>query len=277
MNLIKNKEEIKAIREGGKILASILDKLSALVKPGVNTADLEALMLDLVDQAGGRPAFKDYPMGGGILFPSAICASINDEVVHGSAIPGRILKAGDIIDLDIGMEWPIRQDIRDKYNLVTNPHSELGGFYTDMCRTLPVGAISSEAKRLIRVTKECLNIGIKVAKAGATLNDIGTAIQKHAEAAGYGVVRDLVGHGVGYKAHEEPDVYHYAINPNSPDNLVLQEGMVICIEPMINQGSHRVKIADNGYAIITADASLSAHFEHTLAITKNGADILTAK
>lgn len=275
MNYIKTPEEINAIRAGGKILATILKTLISQVKPGVNTADLEEIMLKMVAEAGGRPSFKDYPMGGGIFFPSAICASINEEVVHGSALPGRILKSGDIIDIDIGMEWPVKPEIRSELKLPLNPHSDLGGFYTDMCQTLAVGKISKEAKQLLAVTKQCLNIGIEQVKPGNRLSDIGAAIEKYAQSFGYGVVRDLVGHGVGYQAHEAPDVYHYAIDRGSSSDLVLKEGMVICIEPMINMGTHKVKMAKNGYAIITADGSLSAHFEHTLAIGSKGADILT--
>lgn len=276
MYYIKNRAEIKAIRAGAKILANILDTLSKAIAPGVNTADLEDIMIKMVAEAGGRPAFKNYPMGGGIFFPSAICASINDEVVHGSSLPGRVLKEGDIIDLDIGMEWPVKADVREKLGLTVNTHSKLGGFYTDTCRTLGVGRISEEAQQLLDVTKKCLDLGIAVVREGATLNDIGTVIQNYAESFSYGVVRDLVGHGVGYQAHEEPDIYHYAINPRSADNIMLQEGMIICIEPMINMGTHRVKTAKNGYAVLTADRSLSAHFEHTILVEKNGADVLTS-
>jgi methionyl aminopeptidase len=275
MVYIKTKEEIEAIRAGGRILARILKDLSVAVQPGVNTADLEKMMIAAVEAAGGRPAFKDYPMGGGIFFPSAICASINEEVVHGASIPGRVLLEGDIIDLDIGMEWPVKADLRKKLSLPTNPHSPAGGYYTDMCATVPVGRISKEAKKLLAVTQECLIAGIKKVKPGACINDIGSTVQKIAEWAGYGVVRDLVGHGVGYQAHEDPEVYHYAINPNSPANLELKPGMVICIEPMINAGTHRVKVADNGFTIISADNSLSAHFEHTIAVTEDGYEILT--
>ncbi len=276
MYYIKSKAEIEAIRAGAKILAKILDTLAKAVAPGVNTADLEDIMLKMVSEAGGRPAFKNYPMGARIFFPSAICASINDEVVHGSSVPGRILKEGDIIDLDIGMEWPIKADMRKDLGLATNPHSKLGGFYTDTCRTVAVGKISKEAQQLLDVTKKCLDLGIDVVREGTTLNDIGTVIQKYAESFSYGVVRDLVGHGVGYQAHEEPDIYHYAINPRSSANIELQAGMVICIEPMINMGTHRVKTAKNGYAVLTADGSLSAHFEHTILVEKNGFDILTS-
>lgn len=277
MYYLKTKEEVEAIRAGGKILAKILDTLAEAVAPGVNTADLEAIMLKMLDEAGGRAAFKDFHMGGKIYFPSAICASINNEVVHGSSLPGRILKEGDIIDLDIGMEWPIKPEMRAKLGLPSNPHSALGGFYTDMCKTVPVGQISPEAEQLLTVTKKCLDLAIAKLRPGISLNEIGTLIQDYAESFGYGVVRDLVGHGVGYMTHEEPDIYHFAIDPKSPDNIILQEGMVICIEPMINMGTHKVKVAKNGYAIITADASLSAHFEHTILVAKNGADILTLR
>lgn len=275
MIYIKTQEEIAAIRAGGRILAGILKKLKSAVKPGVNTADLETMMLAMVAAAGGRPAFKDYPMGGGVFFPSAICASINDEVVHGAAIPGRILQAGDIVDLDIGMEWPVKPEIREQLNLPINPHSPDGGFYTDMCATVPVGEISREAKRLLKVTRECLDAGIKKVRSGARLNDIGGIVQSIAEMAGYGVVRDLVGHGVGYQAHEDPEVYHYRISERSSANIELKEGMVICIEPMINAGTYKVDVADNGFTIVSADKSLSAHFEHTIAVTKDGYEILT--
>lgn len=275
MVYIKTAAEIEAIRAGGRILAKILKTLAAAVKPGVSTADLEATMLTMVAEAGGRPAFKDYPMGGGIFFPSAICASINEEVVHGAAIPGRILHEGDIIDLDIGMEWPVRPELRKSLGLPLNSHSAGGGFYTDMCTTVAVGQISPAAQKLLQVTQECLQAAIKRVRPGAYLNDIGGTVQKIAEAAGYGVVRDLVGHGVGYQAHEDPEVYHYLINPRSGANLELKAGMVICIEPMINAGTHRVDVADNGYTIISADRSLSAHFEHTIAVTPTGYQILT--
>lgn len=275
MIYIKTQEEIETIRKGGKILANILRTLKEAVKPGVNTADLEDIMLNMVKEAGGRPAFKDYPMGDGVFFPSAICASINDEVVHGAAVPGRILKEGDIIDLDIGMEWPVKPALRKELGLPTNPHSPAGGFYTDMCTTVAVGKISAEAKKLLEVTKECLDASIKKVRPGARLNDIGGTIQKIAEGAGYGVVRDLVGHGVGYQAHEDPEVFHYLINERSSANIELKEGMVICIEPMINAGTAEVKVADDNFTILSADNSLSAHFEHSIAVTKDGYDVLT--
>ncbi|MGE5426127.1 MAG: type I methionyl aminopeptidase [Bacillota bacterium] len=277
MVYIKSKEEISAIRAGGKILARILRRLIGEVRPGKDTAELEAVLVQLITEAGGRPSFKDYPMGDGVYFPSALCASINEEVVHGAAIPGRILEEGDVIDLDIGMEWPVLPELRQELGLPSNLNSPAGGFYTDMCATVAVGEVSAEAKKLIEVTRRCLEEGIKKVRPGARLNDIGEAVQKIAEGAGYGVVRDMVGHGVGYYAHEDPDVFHYRINPRSSANVMLEPGMVICIEPMINAGTHRITVADNGYTILSADHSLSAHFEHTIAVTDNGHKVLTVE
>lgn len=276
MVYFKTAAEIKVIREGGRILATILQALIKETKPGVSTASLEDLANRLIAAAGGQPAFKNYPMGGGIFFPSTVCISINDEVVHGSALPARIIKSGDIVDLDIGMEWPATLELRQKIGAPTNPHSKHGGYFTDMCATVGAGKISHEAKKLLSVTRECLQAGINQVKPGNTLNDIGRAIFSIADLHGYGVVRDLVGHGVGYLAHEEPDVCNFPIKDNSPDNLVLKPGMVIAIEPMINLGDWRVKVAKNGYTILSADASLSAHFEHTVAVTEDGFEILTA-
>jgi len=275
MVYIKNPEEIRIIREGGRILSRILQEMIHEVKPGVSTLALENILVKRIAEAGGRPAFKDYDMGDDILFPSALCASINDEVVHGTAIPGRLLKSGDIIDLDIGMEWPVDTRVRKQVKAPINKFSDGGGFYTDMCVTVAVGKVSTEAKKLLKVTRECLEAGIAQAKPGNTLNDIGKTVQFIAETHGYGVVRDLVGHGVGYQAHEDPNVFNYAIPQKSSENIVLEVGMVIAIEPMINAGTWKVKTAKNNFTVLTADNSLSAHFEHTVAITENGPEILT--
>lgn len=275
MIYIKTTEEIRAIKEGGKRLAAILKRLLSEVKPGVDTGYLEDMANELIAQAGGRSAFKNYPMGGGIFFPSTLCVSLNDEVVHGAAYPIRILKSGDIVDLDIGMEWPTKPELRAQYKLPLNSHSKNGGFFTDMCATIGVGKISADAKKLLKVSQQCLELALKAAKPGKKINDIARAVSGLAEKHGYGVVRDLVGHGVGYFAHEEPDVFNFEISERSPENVTLRPGMVIAIEPMINGGDWRVKIADNNYTVLTADASLSAHFEHTLVITEKGCDILT--
>ena len=275
MIYLKNEEEVRAIREGGKILAAILKKIAAQVRPGASSLALEKIALEEIELAGGIPSFKDYPMGGGIYFPSALCVSLNDEVVHGAALPERILKAGDIVDLDIGMEWPANDKLREELNLPINPHSKTGGFFTDTCVTLPVGAISPELKKLLRISRECLEAGIKMARPGNRMNDIARAIETLAELNGYGVVRDLVGHGLGYFAHEEPDVFNFTVSEKSRENILLEKGMVIAIEPMINLGDYRVKTGKNGYTIISRDGSPSAHFEHTIYIGENGPEILT--
>ena len=196
--------------------------------------------------------------------------------MHGTATPGRILQSGDIVDIDLGMEWPIKEEIRTQFNLPKNPYSEQGGFFTDMSATFAVGKISGEAKKLLQVTRECLEIGLKAIKPGLRMSALGKIIQDHAERHGYGVVRDLVGHGVGYFAHEEPEVFHYEIPVHDPANIPLQVGMVIAVEPMINAGTWRVKVdPENKMTIKTTDGSLSAHFEHTVVVTENGCDILT--
>jgi methionyl aminopeptidase len=275
MVYIKSQEEIRIIKEGGGRLAKILKQLLNEVKPGVRTGHLENLANKLIEESGGRPAFKNYPLGDNLFFPSTLCISINNEVVHGSALPDRLIKSGDIVDLDIGMEWPVRPELRKKFKAPLNPYSASGGFFTDMCATVGAGKISTDAKKLIKVSRECLNLALKEVKAGKTVNDLARAIQGHAESHGYGVVRDLVGHGVGYFAHEGPDIFNFEIRENSPDNIVLKAGMVIAIEPMINEGDWRIKVAKNGFTILTADDSLSAHFEHTVAVTEKGCEILT--
>ena len=275
MVYIKTKDEIRIIKEGGKRLSAILARLVKEVKPGASTAMIEEIFDKMVRECGGRPAFKNYPMGGGIFFPSGVCLSINNEVVHGAALPDRTIKEGDIVDLDIGMEWPLTADLREKFKAPINKHSKNGGFFTDMCTTVPAGNISKEVKKLLQVSKECLDRALKVVKPGNTINDIARAVQYYAEDHGYGVVRDLVGHGVGYFAHEQPDVFNFEIEEDARENIVLEPGMVIAIEPMINAGDWRVKVARNGYTIITADRSLSAHFEHTVAVTGHGCEVLT--
>ena len=252
----KTPEEIVILRQGGRILGGILKKLGQEAKAGVSSAYLEDLACKMITDAGGEPAFKNYDMGDGLRFPSALCVSINSEVVHGPALPSRIFKAGDIVSLDIGMKW--------KY------------LYTDTAITVPVGKVSAEAKKLMKITREALYAGIKQARVDNTLNDIGKAIYDHASKKhGYGIVEDLVGHGVGYQAHEDPNVPNYEIGDDAPDNLVLEEGLVIAIEPMVNMGTWRVKILSNKYTFATKDDALSARFEHSVAITKDGPIILT--
>ncbi len=274
----KTQEEIEVMRQGGKILATILDKICRTVKPGISTSFLENLALDLIKKNNGRPAFKNYDMGDNIYFPSALCVSINNEVVHGASLPNRVLKSGDIVGLDIGLEWPIQtKEEAQLHNRPFNSHSEGGGFYTDTCKTIPVGKISPQAKKLLRIAQEALEIALNRAVAGVTLAEIGRSVENFVKKHKFGVVRDLVGHGVGYLAHEAPHVFNYEIDEDDIDNVVLQPGMVIAIEPMINQGRFNVKLDKNGYTFVTSDGSLSAHFEHSVAILEKGNLILTKK
>ncbi len=275
MVYIKSPEEIRAIILGGKILARIREEILAMVKPGANTEDIERLAEQRIIEAGGGSAFKNYPLPGGIFFPSVVCASLNDEVVHGSTLPNRIIQSGDIVDLDIGMEWPIRDDLRKKHNLPFNKHSKLGGFFTDTCKTVGAGKISKEAKILLKAASLSLQEGIKVVRPGLYLAELGETIEKVALKYNLGVVKDYVGHGVGYYAHEAPDIFNYKIDFKLKENLCLKEGMVIAIEPMFNLGSEDIDFSDNGYTVKTYDGSLSAHFEHTVIVSKNSYIIAT--
>ncbi len=263
MNIIyKTKQEIETIRQGGIILSNILDKTLKQVKPGITTEYLENMATSLIEQAGGRPSFKGYRESlNERPFPTTLCASIDNEVVHAPAIPARTLRQGQIITLDIGMEWPYKKGA--------------SGLYTDMAKTVGVGEISKEAEKLIKATKKCLDLAIEQVKPGNHLSDIGRAIQTYAQANGYGVVRDLGGHGVGKKVHEDPIILNYVPNGNF-NNVELRSGMVIAIEPMITAGDWRVvEDINDGWTIKTADNSLAAHFEHTIAVTKNGHKVLT--
>ncbi|MEK7061845.1 MAG: type I methionyl aminopeptidase [Patescibacteria group bacterium] len=246
MITIKTPEEIKIIAEGGKILATVLAEVEKLVKPGITTIELDRASEALILKHGARPAFKGYEG-----FPYSLCASINEEIVHG--LPSeRILKEGDIIGLDLGVLYK--------------------GYNTDMAVTVPVGNISFEAKRLIMVTKKALKRGIKKVRSGVTVGDIGNTIQRYIEDQGLGVVRDLCGHGIGKDLHEDPKIPNYGTRHKGE---VLKEGMVICLEPMVTIGDWHIKKAKDGYGYASRDGSLSAHFEHTMAVTKDGVRVLT--
>jgi methionyl aminopeptidase len=251
------------MRAGGKILARILKKLSQAVEPGITTGDLEEMANKLIAAAGGRPSFRGYKSTiRAKAFPTALCTSINSEVVHAPALPARELKEGDIIGIDIGMEYPYSE--------------KASGYYTDMAVTVPVGKVSPLAEKIINVTKKALKLAIKQVKPGNTLNDIGRAVQEYVEGQGFFVVRDLVGHGVGTAVHEDPQVPNYEITGQQLENVVLKPGMTIAIEPMVNVGTWRVNSLSDGFTIVTADGKLSAHFEHTVAVIKNGYEVITA-
>ncbi len=265
---IKTKEEIALIREGGARLAAILRELVAEVSPGVSTAELDAHAERLILSCGGAPAFKGYRIReASVAYPASICISVNDEVVH--AIPHRdkILKSGDVTSIDIGMRWPAdgKQEARSK-------KQGSGGLFTDMAVTIGVGKISAEAARLIRATREALDIGIAAAVPSARVGDIGYAIQQHLQHHHLGIIRDLAGHGTGYKLHEEPLISNYG---KRGSGVELKEGMVIAIEPMATLGGEGIILDDDEWTFRTSDSSLAAHFEHTIVVTKDGSEVLT--
>lgn len=247
MPLQKSSEQIEKMRVGGRIIARTLRACQESIVPGkTTTQQLNDLAERLIREAGGRPSFLGYRD-----YPAATCISVNDVVIHG--IPNSIpLQEGDIVDLDFGVE-------KD-------------GWYADGAWTYPVGTISREAERLLSVTKEALMQGIAKARVGNRVGDIASTIQKYCERNGYGVVRELVGHGIGQGVHEEPNVPNFG---KAGTGERLREGMTICIEPMINLGTAKVVTLDDKWTVKTLDGKISAHFEHTIAITKNGPDILT--
>jgi len=280
MVYIKTKEEIAAMREGGKILARILHNLAKEIKPGITTGFLEGLAFKWITEAGGKPAFKGYKQAAGAKgFPTSICASINDEVVHAPALPSRGLTEGDLLSIDIGMEYPIAKDEAEKNGGgkpgPRNKYSKGGGFITDMALTAGVGKIGEEQKKLMEVTRQALELGIGQVKPGNKLSDIGRAVESHVSRHGFSVVRQLVGHGVGYEVHEDPQIPNFVPQEKGFKDIVLKTGMVIAIEPMVNAGHFEVEGEKDGFTIYTKDGSLSAHFEHTVAVTEKGYEILT--
>jgi len=250
MSLIKTRAQIDLMKESGRIVARTLRLCSESIVPGkTSPKDLDALAHRLIIEEGGIPSFLGYRD-----YPAATCISVNNVVVHGipTAVP---LEEGDIISLDFGV--------------VKN------GWHADGAWTYPVGTVSAEANRLMNVTRESLLQGVAKARAGNRIGDIGAAVQRYVEPRGYGVVRDLVGHGIGQKLHEEPSNIPMYGKPGKGD--LIREGMTMCIEPMINQGTYRVNFLDDKWTVVTADGKLSAHYEHTIAITRDGAEILTAE
>jgi methionyl aminopeptidase len=251
MVTIKTEEEIALIRESSKIVADVLRLLEKQIYPGVATKDLDSLAEDFIRSSGGVPAFKGYGSDRNNLYPASICVSIDNEVVHG--IPGnRVLKEGEIVSLDVG--------------------AVKKGFYGDGAWTFPVGKVSEGKARLMRITQESLAKGIEQAVDGNYLHDISHAVQHHVEAAGFSIVRDLVGHGIGTELHEDPPVPNYG---KAKTGLKLKEGMTLAIEPMVNFGAYDVRTARDGWTIVTADNKPSAHFEHTVVVRKSKAEILT--
>ncbi len=253
MITIKTPEEIKILRDGGKILASILLSVADRAKPGVATIKLDEYAEFLIKKAGGEPSFKNYKTRDDKYpFPASLCVSINDEVVHGIPSLDKILKEGDIASFDLGMKYK--------------------NLYTDAAITIGVGKISAESRKLLDITKSALDKGIKASRENATTGDIGFAIQPYVEKNGFNVVKKLVGHGVGHAVHEDPEIPNWG---KKCAGFELAKGMVFAIEPMVAMGNSDVYLDKNNWTWKTKDGSLAAHFEHTVAVTKNGAKVLT--
>jgi methionyl aminopeptidase len=247
---IKTPEEIEIMAEGGRILAEIMRELKSRVEPGITTLDLDKLAQELIFSYRAKPAFKGYRG-----FPNVLCASLNEQIVHG--LPSeRVLKEGDILSLDLGIFYPVGKR----------------GLYTDMAVTVPIGTIDSEMGRLIRTVKKSLRRAIARTKPKKTLGDVSHAIQKHIEDQGFKVIRELCGHGIGKAIHEEPEVLNFGQRHKGPELL---PGMVLAIEPMASLGQPGIKKSADGFSYQTADNSLSAHFEHTVAVTEKGPRVLT--
>lgn len=244
--VIKTEEEIELMRGSARVVAETLRLLGSAVKPGVTTKELDELAEQHIRSRGGLPSFKGYRG-----FPASICASVNSEVVHG--IPGpKKLEDGDIISIDVGV-------LKE-------------GYHGDGAATFAVGRVSEEATRLLRTTRGALEAGIAAARAGNRVSDISGAVQGVVEAAGFSVVRDLVGHGIGQQMHEEPQIPNFVGGGQSP---ALAKGMTLAIEPMVNAGAYGITVKDDAWTVVTCDGSLSAHFEHTVAVTGDGAETLT--
>ena len=246
MIVCRSRAELDKLRRVNQLVAAVLGELRAMVAPGVTTQDLDAVAEARVREAGAEPAFKGYHG-----YPATVCASVNEQVVHGIPSTRRLVE-GDIVSIDMG--------------------AKLDGFFGDCAVTVPVGPVNDAAAELLRVTEESLFRGIDAVKPGARVSDIGAAVQQHVEAHGFSVVREFVGHGIGTALHEEPQIANYGPAGHGPR---LAEGMVLAIEPMVNIGKPVVKVLADGWTAVTRDGSLSAHFEHTVAVTRDGREILT--
>jgi methionyl aminopeptidase len=274
---IKSQDEIEIMRQGGKILASILLAVAKEVKPGVSTKYLDELAERLIYEKGALPGFKGFDG-----YPATLCTSVNEEIVH--ALPsGRQLKEGDILGLDLGVLWPPSLAGLES-SLARTPEScatcamaagcrKQKSMFTDAALTVAVGKVSSEAKKIIEVARGALDLAVSKIKPGKKLSEVSSAVEKYVKQQGFLVIRDLVGHGIGYKLHEAPEIPNFA--GHHFKDVVLKEGMTLAIEPMISAGSHKIKKTKDKHGYATQDNSLAAHFEHTVVVTKKGCEILT--
>jgi methionyl aminopeptidase len=254
MIIRKSPVELEKMRKAGMLVWSILQELARMVKPGVTTLDLETVAERMIKDAGAKPAFKGYyvPAAGG-KYPFVLCTSVNNEIIHGMPSQKRVLKTGDIVSIDTGVE--------------------LNGYFGDSAITVPVGEVSPEVQRLLRVTEEALELAIDKVRPGNRLFDVCGTVERHVTTNGFSVVREYVGHGIGTKLHEEPQVPNYVDRRN--ENPRLKEGMVLAIEPMVNAGQPEARLLPDRWTAVTKDGSYSAHFEHCVAVTSNGPWVLT--
>ncbi len=250
---LKSRDEIARMRRAGEVVRELLEAVRPLVKPGATTMDLEAAADAKVRQLKVMPAFKGYRGAANVPYPCVLCTSINDEVVHGIPSKRRVLREGDIVSIDTGVI--------------------VDGFYGDTATTIAVGTkLDERTARLLVTTEDSLKIGIEAVKKGGTLGDVGAAVQQRVERDGFSIVREFVGHGIGTSLHEDPQVPNYGRRGRG---MKVREGMVFCIEPMVNAGKPKVQVLNDGWTAVTVDGSRSAHFEHTIAVTANGIEILT--
>ncbi len=247
MIVLKSSHELALMRQAGRIVAQVLERFREVVRPGISTLDLERIASHIIEREGAIPSFKGYRG-----FPAAICASINEEIVHGIPSPERVLEEGDIISLDVGAIYR--------------------GYHGDAAITLPVGQVDGEVQRLLQVTQGALEAGIAQSYAGKRLGDISAAIQRYVESRGFNVVREYTGHGIGQEMHEDPQIPNFG-QPNRGPRL--RPGMTFALEPMVMMGDWRTRTLSDGWTVVTADGSLSAHFEHTLVVTNGEPEILT--
>jgi methionyl aminopeptidase len=252
----KSKEALARMRQAGRIVAEVLAAMREMAGPGVSTAELDAAAEEIITRHKAIPSFKGYPHHGRNDFPASICASINEEIVHGIPSPRRILKEGDIISIDVGAIYE--------------------GFHGDAAITLPIGGVDDGTRRLLKVTEGALMAGIAKVREGHHLWDIIRAIQSHAERAGYNVLREYQGHGIGRNMHEKPDIPNFlGLRGQRPKNYPLVPGMTLALEPMVVAGDWRTRVLEDGWTVVTADGKRSAHFEHTVAVTSGEPEILT--
>jgi methionyl aminopeptidase len=254
---LRSRREIELMRRAGAVVADVLLKLQEIAAPGVTTADLDAVALRMTVDAGAEALFKGVrsPQAR-IPFPGAICASVNEQVVHGIPSRDTVLREGDILSIDFGVR--------------------LGGYCGDAAVTVPIGEISEHKRRLVEITREVLNIAIARIGPGVRWSRIAGLMQRHAESAGFSVVRDFVGHGIGTRMHEDPKVPNFVSEELLAEDIVLAEGMLVAVEPMINAGGSSVRTLGNGWTVVTRDGTCSAHFEHTIAVVEGGCEVLTA-